>query len=697
MSEVSINLINAAPNVYSLGTQDNSTRTVSYVNIPVPNHCPKVFFYAAKGSPDPVFLNPAQLLDYYGDDTFDVNKPYYNHATALLNVFTANRNSCVTQRIVPSDSVTANMVIYLDVLPTTVNIYQRNADGSLVYDTNGAPISTGTTDGYKVKWVKQYYTTENDVIEKINLATQKTGTMTDPSTGATSTLYPIFDATANSPGTFGNMVAFRLWAANYKDPIDPSVLTTNRVFPYFFSMYNTKDSTKSPKLITNLLGASYTNISLNKIPPLGLQSIYNIMDSYNNTENPNLPFKINDINTFNVYRESIDTLSAMFMTAELPHAVQGWDFTPSSIVDDDKYMFNFITGANFSGIPYTSYQFVDDVDSFRFSKLTNIFANGGNDGTMSSVDFDNAVSSIMSDYLDPDSRVQDLALSPETVIYDSGFGLNTKLKLCQFIGLRKNTNVILSTYVANENNIPNDNALDISIAALLKSRLNLFPESDYFGTPVVRGLVIGQSMILNDSLYTARLPMTFEIADKMSAYMGAGNGVWNSTYNPEGEPGSIVKTGKSIKPEFLSATSRYSNWFLGLNWVQAYDLKSYYIPAYKTIHINSTSVLNSLITSFAIATINTIVNQMWRGMEGISYLSASQFKKKIINYMVEHTKGIFDNRFYLVFIPEMTQLDEERGYSITLAVQIGANNMKTVLTTYTQAYRMSDLILLNNQ
>lgn len=695
MPEVSINLINAAPMTYSLGTQDNSTRQVSIIPTPIPNHCPKTFIYAAKGEGDPIFLTPAGILRYFGSDTFDPNKAYYNHATAMLETISAAANSSVVQRIIPDDAVTANMTIYLDVLTTTVNIYQRNSDGSIAYDANGAPISTGTTQGYKVKWVKQFYTTENDVQTKLGMATQKTGTMTDPGTGATSTMYPIFDVAANSPGNFGSLSAIRLWAANYKDPIDPSVLTKGRVFPYFFSMYTSPDVNTSPSLVNSLLGAAYVALGMKKTTPLGLQPFKDVMTSYNNTENASLPYTLNDLNTLNVYQANIDLLTTMFITAEIPYADAGWDFTASSVPADDKYLFNIVSGSNFSGIPYTTYQFVDDSDSFRFGKLTNVFTSGGFDGTMSAQAYDTAVATLMAEYLDPDAKVQDLALNPESIIYDSGFGVNTKLALTQFIGLRKNTNVALSPYVVNDNDIPNDVALDISVATLLKARLSLFPESDYFGTPVMRGYVIGQSMLLNNSTYAKRVPLTFDIASKMASYMGAGNGVWNSSYDPEGQPGSIISTGKSIKPEFLSATARYNNWFLGLNWAQAYDLRSFYTPAYKTIYNNDTSVLNSFITVQAIAAINTIVNTMWRGMQGISKLSAAQFKRKIVDYMNDATKGLFDGRFVIIPVPEITALDAERGYSITLAVKVYAENMETVLTTYTQAYRMTDLVLTN--
>jgi hypothetical protein len=37
-------------------------------------------------------------------------------------------------------------------------------------------------------------------------------------------------------------------------------------------------------------------------------------------------------------------------------------------------------------------------------------------------------------------------------------------------------------------------------------------------------------------------------------------------------------------------------------------------------------------------------------------------------------------------------MDAVRGYSWTLPIKVYGNNMKTVMTTYTESYRMEDLI-----
>ena len=47
----------------------------------------------------------------------------------------------------------------------------------------------------------------------------------------------------------------------------------------------------------------------------------------------------------------------------------------------------------------------------------------------------------------------------------------------------------------------------------------MFPESDYFGTPVMRGMIMGRSGLLRNSTYIKPLPLSYDIAIKSAKYM----------------------------------------------------------------------------------------------------------------------------------------------------------------------------------
>lgn len=695
--QVSPGIINAAPMVYNLGTSDKSIREIPVADDAVPTHCPKFYIYAEKGPIEPKLVSGAKAAVLYGTKTFDQTSLYYNHATEMLRTVLGNANNCVVERLIPSDAATGNLVLYIDVLACKVDDYQRDANGDITLDVNGDPTVLATQiDGHKIKWSVEHVSTEAALLLTYGLLPSKAGTMTDVVSSTTSTMYPIMQMVSDAPGAFSNNTAIRMWSPVARDGVDSSILTKDRIFPFFFSMVERADAASPALVKTNLLGSDRTMVALHPVAKVSYSNqripLVDVLASYTNTDNQLLPFRVPSLTKTFVYQDNIDLLLSQMLALEKTHAATGWDFTTTA-PDTDKYLFNMITGVNFSGIPYKTINFVDSPTAFRFTKLTNVFAAGGTDGTIDDTTYDPAVSLRVREYLNADSKLMDTALNPESILYDSGFGLTTKLDLISAIALRKETFVVLGTYTVNpaKDNVGLTSDEDLSIALVLKTRLGLFPESDYFGTPVMRGLVISQSSKLLNTSFPNRVPLTFEVADKASKYMGAASGIWNSEQNMEGDPGNRLAISKEIKVDFIPAESRHIRWGAGFNWVQASDLKTFFFPSYKTVYTNDTSVLNSFCTAMAIVELNKIVDNMWRKFTGISSLTSAQLEAKIIDYINAAISNKFDGRFVIKPKPYVTYIDEARGYSLTLSVQIYANNMKTVLTTYIEAFRMSDL------
>ena len=282
----------------------------------------------------------------------------------------------------------------------------------------------------------------------------------------------------------------------------------------------------------------------------------------------------------------------------------------------------------------------------------------------------------------------DDAINVESIIYDSGFPLETKKALPAFIAQRKDTFVILSTHTVGGPEL--DNAEEMSLAIALRTKLQMYPESDYFGTPVMRGMVIGQSGKVRFSQFKERVSLSYEVAVKSARYMGAGNGAWKAGKNFDMAPGSIIDTLYDIKQPFIPASVRNRFWDVGLVWAQPFDRRNFFFPALKTVYYDDTSVLNSYFTAMAICQLNKVAHKAWRNFTGTSSLTDAQLIERVNQFVIDHTKGRFDNRFIIEPDTIITDDDELRGYSWTLAIKIYAPNMKTVMTTYVEAYRISD-------
>ncbi len=686
---MSAQIINAAPMVIDLGTQDLSTRQLPLVPVQIPQHLPKFYIYGQKGPTTPQLVVGASRDAVFGTDTFNLRKKWANHATVFANAANAEGNICMLQRLIPADAgPAANMLLSLDVLPTTVDLYARNADGSIQTDAAGSPVVTGSATGFKVKWVLSHATTNTT----FGTAVAAPGDQVDSATGTQSTRYPIFEFQISSQGDYGNNRGIRLWApTTLTDKNMPtSMMSTERAYPLYLQVVQRADANSSASVVQTVFGDQKVMSVLkpNALDPISDSPISigeNFINSYQNINDPRYPTVYGDFGKMALYQQNIDTVLAEFQAAEIPYSDSNTDFGPSAT---DMYLFNFVTGMNSNGAPYNTFQLVDDSSSVRLSAYANIWASGGSDGTMSNALFADLVSTEVKRYLDPNDPVQDMAVNVESIFYDSGFPLQTKYDLCSVIANRKDTFLVLSTHDVDGPVLSASEEYSLAIA--LRTRLQMYPESDYFGSQVMRGMILGRSARVRGSQYTGRLPLGYEIIVKSARYMGAGNGRWKNGFNFDGAPGSVLSTMYDVSITFVPASVRNRNWDVGLNWVQSYDTVSFFFPALKTVYNDDTSVLNSYFTAMAIAQLNKVAHSAWREFSGVSGLTNGQLVQRVNEFVNERIKDRFDGRFVIIPAAEFTDMDLLRGYSWTLPIEIYAPNMETVMTTYVQAYRISD-------
>jgi len=686
-------IVNAAPLVIELGTQDLSSRQLPRESEAVPQHLPKFYMFCRKGPDTPQLVVGAERINIFGDETFNERSAYATHATVFANLVNAEANVSMIQRVIPKDAgPKPNLTLWLDVLPTQVDLYDRDPFGAIKVDVAGNPIIVGSGAGYKVKWVKSHYATELEM-EAFGLATTKPGSQVDPNTGTQSTMYPIFEFRSSYQGDYGNHTGFRLWPINKKSMLTPptGVMNTDRAFPYYMQMIRRADANSTAKVVPSVMSEENITITFKPeaVDPMTERRLYIgdvLLDSYNRQASYNYPSVYGDISTLNIYHDHLEYVQEMLFAAEVPFIDGYSDITANA---EDAWLINIVNGMTAAGTPYHSIHFVDDANTIRFSEYSNVFMDGGSDGVMNDQVLADLVEEKMQDYLDANSPVMENAVNVESVLYDSGFPLETKFQLCNFIAQRKDTFVVLSTFDVNQRIM--EPSEEHSLAIALRTRLQMFPESDYFGTPVMRGMIVGRSGKLRDSQYHKRLPLTAEVAIRSARYMGASNGRWKNGYAFDGAPGSVIERMYDISHTWVPASVRNRNWDVGLNWVQAYDRRSFFFPALKTVYFDDTSVLNSYFTAMAICQLNKVSHATWREFTGVAHLTNAQLETRVNEFVLSRVKDRFDNRFVIVPDAHHTDLDTLRGYSWTLPIKIYSPSMKTVMVTHVQAHRISDL------
>lgn len=290
-------------------------------------------------------------------------------------------------------------------------------------------------------------------------------------------------------------------------------------------------------------------------------------------------------------------------------------------------------------------------------------------------------------YNDYYSDYQEIALHPESIMYDPGYPLSVKEAMVNFISERGDTVVVLSTYITNlegDNVIPAED--EVAIGVLLNARLSLAPESTYFGTEVCRGLICGGSCVIKDNPWTGRVPITYSLASKASAYMGASSKEWNGAKSFDAGDESAATEIMDVLPKSVRGF-KDKLWTNGINWVEPlYNEKVYHFPAFSTVADDKTT-LNSFFTVMACAYICKVEIFSWKTHTGESRLSTPIFLETVKKYIENELAGKFDKRFVLIPRVEITAEDAGSGTTWSQDVAVYSNNMFTVAKNSTTTFR----------
>ena len=697
-----IDIKNAAPMVNELGTRDLSTRTVPQPVLQFPQHLPKYYIFAETGPVGPNYLDLASqtVTEVYGDKTFDVKSKYYTHQTPFLQASVRAGNNPVVQRLMGEGATdVANVAFYLDILTTLVPLYDKNADGSLKLDVNGAPIPTldnndqqVTVTGHKVCWVTDYTTVPLGEYQP-GLLTMRAGIQVSGQTQ--STQYPMFEMSAQYAGEFGKTLGSRVYSALTTDiiPFPDNFLSDAKLYPYYFQLMKLSPSVAGKvDSVLNGFGSQYSRFVLKEdARDPGSDAVVDLTTVLRDNYIDPASGVSTGLGYIKMYSANIALVSQQLYEAEMIVADEFRD--PQINNSEQNYAaLNILGFTSSNGSPYQSIKVVDVPGSVRMTKNSTHFLDGASDGVISETLLDQLLIDDMEKYQNQLTEYHDLVLHPESIVYDSGFNLAAKRAMCKFISKRKDTFIVLATYA---HNAPASQLSDqASVGIALKTMMELYPESSYFGTSVMRGMIMGGAGDLINSLYKKRVPTSYEVNCMASAYMGAANGSWKNGFCFDKAPNSILKYLKNLDVTWVPAAVRSVLWGVGVNFALNYKVKQQFFPALQTIYggpESDTSVLNSFFTAVAVCYLNKVAHAAWREFSGDIEYTSAQLEERVNTFVSNTVKDKFDGKFVIVPACTVTELDALRGYSWTLPIKIYANNMKTVMTTYVEAHRMTDL------
>lgn len=704
------NIRNAAPRAILRGIKDESGRPPVYEPDLIPTHLPHLFVFAERGDTLPQFVSGDSMTRFFGKNTFDYRKKYANHQTVIANTVNAEGNKMMVQRIVPPGAnPPATLRLSVDVICDDLPVYERAIDGSYKLDELGELIPTGDlVAGYKYRWIvgptidldddgrlmedgdpRKLESGVDRILESsIGEGPVAVGEMTNTD-GDQSTIYPIMDFKVTHFGDYGNRIGVRFSAPTTETPFAVDDQTIEEQLAYLFRLQFVErdEATSTAKVLETLFGEQFVDftfkdgvIDVRTEKELTLEKA--VVPAFYQEAAAGMDEILPPIDEIYVYRENLELLLQNAYDKELPHG---------TVLEGEEafHLMNIFSGKTYTNIPYETVRIAGPAEGgVLLTDTTTHYCMGGFDGFMDFNTFDEAVRYQLLNYGDLEAKVLDSAYYPQSVVYDSGFTLETKKAMFTPMGRRKDMYCVISTQdVSQRQNTPSE---ETSIAIALRTAARMYPESEVYGTPTCRAIVIGHSGYLLNTNYYQLLPLTVEFAQKSARYMGAGTAVWKTNARFDAPPNNHVKMFKGVNADWLSVNARGRQWDAGLVWVQNYDRRSLFYPAVQTVYDDDSSVLNAAANMIIAVELEKIAERTWRDLTGISYLTPGQFIERSNRLIEEGARGRFDNRAIIVPETFYTENDEQRGYSWSCNIHMYTPNMKTVGTFTIVAHRIED-------
>ena len=698
-------VVNAYPRMDNRGTKDNSNRRVPYRTAPLPQFLTKTFIMSDRGPVVPQLGIGGALTSMFGEDVVNPDSKFYKHTNTLLTAVYGNGGYSMLHRLVDPAVINtkANIAFYLDILEDDIKVYKRHSDGSYVYDENGDPVEDSDNSpftGYRVKWIAEI----NDGTEAIGTRTMKQGTMSkkDGDNTVYSNMYPIFEYKASDPGSFYNNLGVAFDAFDTTE-INKAELENYKTFPLKVAMYKRADSHSTPVIVRTTMDAPVVKFALKEgvKDPVSKRKL----DLAGSIDEYYKEWDYKDIEAPYVYKENVSTVLGLLYgkeaqwrgkdlnTAEGTVNTDTWyDFLADVDSGDEKWLLNPVTFRTLSRVPYFGFEHdtgAADTDANQkdvtLSKNLPVFLGGGVDGDISDSKFEELVRNEMEKYLNVDGPYYDPAVNVESAMVDSGFTLDTKKSLVNFITVRKDTMLFLGTYTYNKDNKPLSLEEERAIGIALNNRCQLALESTYYNTPVMRAVIVGGSGRYLKTVNKDRYPLTIALTEKVTKMMGKPEWDINSLFD-RGEL-DVIDTMVDIEPKTIPESVKQTLWGINIVYPEATDRTTYVFPAIQTVYPDDTSVLNNLFTVMAIVYTYKVGYEAQRRFSGNVSLTDADFLSRVDAFINGKLAKAFGGMFDVTAKSTLTDHDKATGYSWTTNVELHSTVMKTVMSYSVGAYR----------
>jgi len=621
------------------GIRDDTPTQVAEITV-LPIHIPLFLGFAEQGEVGvPVLGSYAKLTSVFGDRTFDERSPFYQHPMVFVDR-ACRRQQIYFVRLADDTAKIASQVVQVQTESTSVVQYQKDDQGRLILDAQGNRIPRLQEDGVtvvvepgvKLTWsVRPFEAGEK--LKTLKHTTVQVG-------GKEVVTAPIVASAGAYVGSKVNRTGFRLYVSSESDTA-VAAKTKSQLLRFEPVQRDLTSGIVTP--IRDRFLQPYADVSFktDALDPSTMK-YYDLSEIIRNDYTNGLPY---DMQVYSDYVKLIAE-KVLAVSPELDGL--------------DPYQVNIFTGETPDGVPY-DHVVVEGASSILNENVI-LYNQGGSDGTMTKESLEALTIAYLSGDVYPE--LGDSFRYPFTHLYDSGYSMEAKDALINFLSYRLDVKIDLSTQdVANPPNTP---AEDQSTGSYLRGRALLHPESVIHGTPACRVSITQQCGYLNDTqTYRTHVPLLLDRLVKRCIHDG--KTFINS--EPKGRPNSEVTMFRDINWTPSAADHKQLSWDTGLNYAQYCDISTIHYPDIRSIYPIDESLLSDDLMTDKVIYHMKIVRDQWTQEVGKSGKPSLMFDR-IGKAIDKRASFVFSGTIRTLTTVFQTDADKLKGYRYSVQSKI---------------------------
>ena len=622
-------------------------------------HVPLFFGRYARGVVNKPIWCPTtnDLYRIFGKEWTDNLTSYFTHESLFIERNFSSQGAFIV-RLASEDAMTASILLEAHVT-TGVEViqYKRDEYDKKILDENGDPIPLMNESnqpikeaGVRIKWTSRALDPETES----NIKTLKP-TTTDNGDGTTTVVYPVIAAICKYPGLFGNNLGFRFYFNTAEQQNDR--LNDNKALEYSFSPIELDYTDNNPRALRDIWNSTYCTFML-KPKQYDSKVMQNIsceevlQNNYQTDTKSELPFE------FYPFTDYVKEIGQKIIDVET-----------NDINLVDPYLVNIFSLTNLDDIEYHHIEVDNSEGSIFFNSNYTIYLQNGSDGDTSQEAYEELIRQFLA--LDVFPELKDRFRYPITHLYDTGYSNDTKEAMIEFLSLRDDVRVELTTQdLSNE---INDASEDQSVGLYLRTRALLQPESTLKGTDCCRASIYCHCGKVYDTRYTGWVPATLDILGKRCEWQ-------STTYmkgEPKGRPHSEVDIFKSLSWTAFDEDNKNLFWESGINYIQHFNRTGIFWPDLRTVYTSDTSVLSEWSFVDAVVYAKHIIRQVWTIYTG-STTPVEELYTSIENKINDELRKAYNGRYTTRVKAWRSEQDAKLGYLCRVTLYITGRTSQRV-------------------